>query len=204
MSATRRHFLKQVGGGLLAAGGLLALPRSARAECQRVSGAGSYRLGPFDPAQPSDEMVYLVTDLGFDETMVYCKVTTNFAPFRFVTAKMGTVLLDAHEFFMDMRSIRIDSLEVVQSEDGPRAVYQGSLRVETRLFSGSKMKTFVEDKVRFGCHAIKFGAKASIDISKNNFSMTANFDPSKEHASIFGEQATFAGHVTQGSIIVVA
>src|SRR5262249_10189275 len=145
-----------------------------------------------------------LADLGFDETMVYCKITTNFSTFRFPTATMGTLTLDAHEFYMEMRSIRITSVDIVQSTDGPQATFEGVLRSETRLFSGSRKRTFVEEQVRFGCRAVKLGPGASVEVSNDNFSMTANFDPQKEHARIFGQKATFSGHLTQGNIIVVA
>ncbi len=88
MSVSRRRFLKRAGTGLVTTAGVLALPRSAHAATggRRISGSGSYDLGPFDhrddPDNP-DNKVPLTTDLGFDETMVYCKVTTNFEPFIF-------------------------------------------------------------------------------------------------------------------------
>jgi hypothetical protein len=45
--------------------------------------------------------------------------------------------------------------------------------------------------------------EASIDVSKTNFVMTVHFDPMKEQAALFGSEATFAGRLTQGNIIVV-
>lgn len=185
---------------LLLAGG----SAGAQTACRRVNGSGSYGLGPFEPLRSGDEPVFLVTDLGFDETMVFCKVATNHAPFRFPTAGMGVVELGAHQFFMDMQSLRIDSLAVLEGADGPEAVYDGVLRSETRLFSGDRMQRFVEENVSFGCRAVHIsGAPASVRVTRTNFSMTARFDPAKEHAAIFGREATFAGLLERGNIMVV-
>src|SRR5260221_280455 len=82
MRLARRKFLTlSAVGGLLA--GLSFTPKSAMglATCRRVSGSGSYNIGPFESVVNGAKPVYLVTDLGFDETMVYCKVTTNFDAF---------------------------------------------------------------------------------------------------------------------------
>ncbi len=205
MSPTRREFLWRAGIGALAVGGLLsATPVRAGTDCRRVNGAGSYRLGPFDPVDPAGEPVFLVADLGFDETMVFCKVTTNFAPLRFPTAQMGVVNFGAHEFFMDMRSVRVNSLEIREGDDGPQAIYEGVLRSETRLGAGEQARTIIEEEILFGCDVVAFGPDTAAEISTTNFVMTAQFDPRKEHAAIFGEQATFAGLVTEGNIMIVA
>src|SRR5258706_9521339 len=146
MSISRRRFFQQASVGALATASLLTFGSSVKASCQRVSGAGSYELGPFDPVEAGGDPVFIVADLGFDETMVFCKITTNFAPLRF-PAKKGMIDLGAHEFYMDMKSIRIDSVEVSQGTDGPVAKYAGTLRSETRMrpFNGANMKTMVEE-----------------------------------------------------------
>src|SRR5258708_92525 len=56
----------------------------------------------------------------------------------------------------------------------------------------------------FGCDATIISSGASINVSKTKFSMTVDFDPSKEQAAIFGSLATFSGRLTQGNIMVVA
>lgn len=205
MSISRRRFFQQASVGALATASLLTFGSPAKASCQRVSGAGSYELGPFDPVKAGDDPVFIVADLGFDETMVFCKITTNFSPLLF-PAKKGIIQLGAHEFYMAMQSIRISSVEVSQGTDGPVAKYAGTLRSETRMrpFDGANMKTMVEEEVLFGCDVIQLGPDASVQISKNNFSMTAHFNPRGEHAAIFGETATFAGRITQGNIVVTA
>ena len=204
MNISRRRFFRQAGVGALATASLLTFGSPVRASCQRVSGAGSYELGPFDPVKEGGDPVFIVADLGFDETMVFCKITTNFEPLRF-PAKKGVIELGAHEFYMDMKSIRITSMEISQGTDGPIAKYAGTLRSETRMrpFNGANMKTMIEEEVLFGCDVIELGPDASIEISKNNFSMTAHFNPRQEHAAIFGETATFAGRITQGNIVVI-
>ena len=207
MNSTRREFLRRASIGMLAFGSLRSATRvRAGTDCSRVSGTGSYSLGPFEAVEAGGEPVFIVADLGFDETMVFCKVTTNFAPIRFPSAKNGVIELGAHEFFMDMKSIRIASMEILEANDGVVATYAATLRSETRtrLFTGGDMKTFIEEEVLFGCDVIELAPEASIEISKNNFSMTAHFNPRKEHAAIFGETATFAGRITQGNIIVQA
>src|SRR5262249_7818013 len=110
MNVTRRSFLTRFGFGTLAAAGVLATSVPVRAACQRVSGAGSYQLGPYNPLENGAEPVYLSTELGFDETMVFCKIVTNFAGFHFPTARMGTVAIGAHEFHMEMRSTSISKM----------------------------------------------------------------------------------------------
>src|SRR5262245_53396196 len=120
MNFSRRTFMTRL--GLLASATFLMRPALTRAaDCQRASGSGSYALGPFEPVTAGDEPAYLITDLGFDETMIFCKVTTNFAPFKFPTARLGVIDLSAHEFFMDMQSESIDSLTVEEGSDGPVA-----------------------------------------------------------------------------------
>ena len=200
---SRRSFMAKIGVGTLAAAGVLAVGAPARAACQRANGAGSYQLGPFAPVLDGDKPVYLVADWGFDETMAFCKVTTNFAPFRFPTARLGTIDLDAHEFYMEMRSESIDTVTFDNGPDGPHVNLAGALRSETRVFSGDKQKTFIEDHLTFGCDATLLSADASVDVSKTNFSMIVRFNPSKEHAALFGSVATFSGRLTQGNIIVV-
>jgi hypothetical protein len=136
--------------------------------------------------------------------MVFCKITTNFAGLRFATSRMGLVEIPAHEFYMSMESVSISSMTVEDSASGPVASFGGILRTETRLFSGDRQRTFIEDSVPFGCEAVGGGQGANIEISATNFSMTAQFNPLKEHAAIFGEKPTFAGRLTQGNIVVVA
>jgi len=136
--------------------------------------------------------------------MVFCTVRTNYAALRFRTATMGIVELEAHEFYMDMQSVQINSVDIQDSEDGPQAVYSGILSSETRLFSGAKLKTFTEGHATFGCIATQLNPHAAVQVSKTNFSMTANFDPKGDHAAIFGKQATFAGQLTRGNIVVVS
>jgi hypothetical protein len=204
MSLARRDFLKGFGGGALLTLSLFAKDVPVRADgCERANGAGSYQVGPF-PALDNADSVYLDTELGFDETMVFCKVVTNFTAFRFPTATMGLIDFQPHEFSMDMRSVTIDSLVIKDNLEGPVVNFAGVLRSETRVFSGDRMKTFIEDHVAFGCEAINLSQEASIQVSRKNFPMTAQFDPLKEHAAIFGDQATFAGRLTQGNIIIMA
>ena len=202
MQSTRRKFLQRGGAGLAAGIALLPPSSPAQTSCRRVSGAGSYSLGPFEHAEQKNQQVFLVTDLGFDETLVWCKITTNFEPFIMPTARLGLVRIGAHELFMDMQSTRIDSLEIRTGSDGPQAVYAGRLRSETRLFSGARTMTIVEDEVVFDCEASDLGPAATVEVSKNNFSMTVKLDPAKEHAAIFGERVTFAGHLTRGNVTV--
>jgi len=202
MDSTRRRFLKCSSAALAASITLRPTAALAQTGCRRVSGAGSYVLGPFQNADQKDQRVFLVTDLGFDERTLWCKVATNYDPFIFPTAKLGLVQLAAHEFFMDMQSTRIDSLDIKIRDDGPHAVYSGALRSETRLFSGAKAMTIVEEELLFDCDAADLGPAATTDITRTNFSMTAKFNPAKEHAAIFGETVTFAGHLTRGNITI--
>jgi hypothetical protein len=104
---------------------------------------------------------------------------------------------------MEMRSQAIDSMVIDNGPNGPHVNFVGSLRSETRVFSGDKQKVFVEDHLSFGCNATLLSTEASIDASKTNFAMTVRFDPSKEQAALFGSEAAFAGRLTQGNIIVV-
>jgi hypothetical protein len=203
MNITRRNFLTRFGKGTVASASLFVAHATVAAACQRVNGAGSSQLGPFEPVKAGDDPVYLTTDLGFDETMVFCKVTTNFAAFKFPTAQMGVIEFGAHEFFMEMRSVSIDSLRVEEGANGPQALFSGIMRSETRVFSGDRMKIFIEDHVSFGCRTRMGEATGSAQASKNYFSMTARYNPVKEHAAIFGEQVTFAGDLAQGNIIII-
>src|SRR5262245_4427365 len=165
MNTTRRRFLKQASIGVLAASGLLARSTPARASSQRANGSGWYLLGPFDHASEQGKQVFLTSDFGFDETMAFCKVMTNYEPFVFPTAKLGMVKIGAHEFFMEMRSIRIDKFEIKASPAGPQATFGGTLRSETRLFSGDKLKTIVEEEVDYGCDAYELGPEAQGAVS---------------------------------------
>src|SRR6266849_7088037 len=194
MNPTRRRFLKQAGVGVLATGCLLATNRQVRAANQRANGSGWYLLGPFDHALEQGKQVFLTSDFGFDETMAFCKIMTNFEPLLFPTAKLGVVKLGAHELFMEMRSSNIDKFEIKVGSDGPQASFSGSLRSETRLFSGDKLKTIIEEDIDYGCDAYVLGPQAQGQVSKANFSMSVHFDAKKDHAAIFGEQPTFAGH----------
>src|SRR5262245_23123930 len=110
MKTTRRTFLAKLGIGAVATAGLVTANSPVRASsvCQRVNGSGSYKLGPFDAAKAGDDPVYLITDLGFDESMVFCKVTTNFAAFRFPTKRIGVIEIGAHSFAMEMESVSMD------------------------------------------------------------------------------------------------
>jgi hypothetical protein len=62
------------------------------------------------------------------------------------------------------------------------------------------MQTFVEEHLSFGCDARQL---TSLALSESNFSMTVQFDPLGDHAAIFGATAIFAGHLTQGNIVVL-
>src|SRR5258708_39970575 len=119
MDTTRRRFLKQVGAGLLATGGLFAVNTQARAATSRANGSGWYMLGPFDHALEQGKQVFLTSDFGFDETMAFCKVATNYDPLLFPTAKLGVVKLGAHEFYMEMRSTNIAKFTIKMGGDGP-------------------------------------------------------------------------------------
>jgi len=207
MSVSRRRFLKRTGAGLVTTAGVLALPRSASAASggRRISGSGSYDLGPFMHADDPNRQAFLTTDLGFDETMVYCKVTTNFEPFIFPTFGMGPVTLNAHSFFMDMQSTRIDRLDIVDGPDGqPQAIYEGVMRSITRAQVGEMMFEFDEEEIRYGCVADDdpFGTPGEVGISKNRFSMTGYFDPAGGHHVLFGPEFTFAGTMTSGNIVI--
>ncbi len=203
MRPTRRKFLKQLGAGLIAGSGVAAFgSATAQEACGRVNGAGSYLLGPFDSVEPNSEPVFLVSDLGFDETMLFCKVSTNYQPFLFPTAEMGVVEFGAHEFFMDMQSLNISSLQIEEAESGPRAIFTGTMRSETRIFSGDRAQTFVEERIIFDCWAHP-GARSATEISETNFAMTAHFTRGTGHAAIFGTEVTFAGEVTTGNITVI-
>lgn len=204
MNTTRRRFLKQAGVGFVAIGGLSGINVRASTTGPRANGSGWYMLGPFDHATEQGKQVFLTSDFGFDETMAFCKVMTNYDPFLFPSAKLGTVKLAAHEFFMEMRTTNIDKFDIKVGKDGPQASFSGTLRSETRLFSGDKMKTFVEEDIDYSCDAYVLGPQAQAQITKTDFSMGVHFDPTKDHAAIFGEQATFAGHTVFGHIIVLA
>jgi hypothetical protein len=204
MTIARRRFLKQVSLGVLATAGLAGANIKAHAAAQRANGSGWYMLGPFDHALEQGKQVFLTSDFGFDETMAFCKVMTNYEPFLFPSAKLGVVKFAAHEFFMEMRSTRIDKFEIKMGSDGPQATFSGSLRSETRLFSGDKLKTIVEEDIDYGCDAYVLGPQAAAQITKNDFSMHVQFDATKDHAAIFGEQAAFAGHTVYGHIVVIA
>ena len=204
MNISRRRFLQQTSVGVLATGGMLAMSVPVRAANQRANGSGWYSIGPFDHALEQGKQVFLTSDFGFDETMAFCKIMTNYEPFLFPSAKLGVVKLGAHEFFMEMRSTSIDKFAISLGSDGPQASFSGSLRSETRLFSGDKLKTIIEEDIDYGCDAYVLGPQAAAQITKTEFSMNVHFDPAKEHAAIFGERPTFAGHTTYGHIIVVA
>jgi hypothetical protein len=203
-STSRRRFLRQAGVGLVATGGLRAVNSRARAADQRANGSGWYLLGPFAHALDPGKSVFLTSDFGFDETMAFCKIATNYDPLLFPTAKLGVVKLGAHELFMEMRSSYIDKFEVTMGANGPQATFSGGLRSETRLFSGDKLKTIIEEDIDYSCDAYVLGPQAQAQITATNFSMSVHFDPTKDHASIFGEQPTFAGHTVYGNIIVQA
>ena len=207
MSVSRRRFLKRTGAGLVTTAGVLALPGSASAASggRRVSGSGSYALGPFVHGDDPTGQAFLITDLGFDETMVYCKVTTNFDPLIFPTHELGEVRLAAHEFFMDMQSTRIDSLEVRDGPDGqPQAIYRGAMRSITRVFSGANLMKFDEAEIPYDCEADDdgLGTPAEVAISKNHFSMTGHFSPGGGHHALFGPVFTFEGDLTSGNIVI--
>ena len=208
MSVSRRGFLKHAGTGLVTTAGVLAFPGSARAASHgmRVSGSGSYALGPFPHGDDPNGQAYLITDLGFDETMVYCKVTTNFEPLIFPTAELGNVPLPAHTFFMDMQSTRIDSLEVQDGPDGlSKAIYRGVMSSETRVGSYRNPDyLFVEHEIAYDCVAEddNAGTPVEVAISKNSFSMTGHFSEGGGHHSLFGRDFTFAGTLTSGNIVI--
>ena len=173
----------------------------------RVSGSGSYALGPFPHGDDPNGQAYLITDLGFDETMVYCKVTTNFEPLIFPTAERGNVPLPAHTFFMDMQSTRIDSLEVQDGPDGfPEAIYRGVMSSETRvgLHGDPNQMIFIEHEIAYDCVAEddNAGTPVEVAISKNVFSMKGYFSPEGGHHALFGPEFTFAGTLTSGNIVV--
>ena len=209
MSVSRRGFLKHAGTGLATTAGVLAFPGSARAASHgmRVSGSGSYALGPFPHGDDPNGQAYLITDLGFDETMVYCKVTTNFEPLIFPTAERGNVPLPAHTFFMDMQSTRIDSLEVQDGPDGlSKAIYRGVMSSETRvgLHGDPNQMIFIEHEIAYDCVAEddNAGTPVEVAISKNFFSMTGHFSPGGGHRALFGPMFTFKGTLTGGNIVI--
>ena len=210
MSVSRRGFLKHAGTGLVTTAGVLALPGSASAASHgmRVSGSGSYALGPFPHGDDPNGQAYLITDLGFDETMVYCKVTTNFEPLMFTAHNPAySGRLAAHTFFMDMQSTRIDSLVVQDGPDGfPRALYTGVMSSETRVgpHGDPNQLRFIEHEIAYDCVAEdeNAGTLVQVAISKNFFSMTGHFSPGGGHHSLFGPKFTFEGTLASGNIII--
>ena len=210
MSVSRRGFLKHAGTGLVTTAGVLALPGSASAASHgmRVSGSGSYALGPFPHGDDPNGQAYLITDLGFDETMVYCKVTTNFEPLMFTAHNPAySGRLAAHTFFMDMQSTRIDSLEVQDGPDGfPQAIYRGVMSSETRvgLHGDPNQMIFIEHEIAYDCVAEddNAGTPVEVAISKNLFSMTGHFSPGGGHHALFGPMFTFKGTLTGGNIVI--
>ena len=77
MDSTKRRFLKCGTAALAASISLRPTATLAQTGCRRVSGAGSYVLGPFQHADEKEQRVFLLTDLGFDEKTLWCKVATN-------------------------------------------------------------------------------------------------------------------------------
>src|SRR5262245_6468596 len=85
---------------------------------------------------------------------------------------------------------------------GPRLrLFYGALPLGYS-FSGARAMTIVEQELLLECDAADLGPAATTDIIRTNFSMTAKFNPAKEHAVIFGETVTFAGHLTRGNITI--
>jgi hypothetical protein len=204
MKIARRMFLKHLTTGTLLTTGLLATAIPVRAACERASGAGSYEIGPYDSPQTGGDPVFLTADMGFDETMAFCKISTNYAPFLFPTARLDVVEFGAHEFYMEMRSVSIDAVALEEGENGLMATFGGVLRSETRLFTGERQRTYIEEAVSFGCQASEPNAGPNIAATGTDFVMTVHFDPLQEHAAIFGENPAFGGRLTKGNIIVQA
>ena len=201
--------MKHAGTGLATTAGVLAFTGSSSAASggMRVNGAGSYDLGPFPHRDDPNRQAFLTTDLGFDETMVYCKVTTNFDPLVFPTFELGNVPLAAYTFFMDMQSTRIDSLVVEDGPNGlPQAVYRGVMSSETRVgpHGDPGQQIFIEHEIAYDCVAEddNAGTPVEVAISKNFFSMTGHFSPGGGHHALFGPLFTFAGTLTGGNIVI--
>ena len=201
MISSRREFIKRGGLYTLAGAGMAAIATPGQAQiCPRVSGAGSYLLGPFQNYKDPNKQGYLVTDLGFDETTVWCKVATNYDPIIFPTAQLGPVELIEHTFFMDMQATEITDLHVTVGSDGPQASFRGRVRTVTVVFPGED-QIIVDEICDFGCDATQLSQSAGIVVDKHNFSMTADFqDPT--HVAIFGTPATFAGRLIRGAITI--
>jgi hypothetical protein len=157
-------------------------------------------LGPFQHAKIADRQAYLTTDLGFDETTVWCKVATNYDAIIFPTAQLGPVTILEHEFFMDMQSTELTDLQVTVGPDGPQASFRGTIRTVTVVFAGAN-QIIIDETCAFGCDAIQLSQSASIVVNRQNFSMTADF-AEPNHRAIFGSPATFAGRLVRGAITI--
>jgi hypothetical protein len=203
MYIARRKFLKGFSIAGIAIVAPLRLFTDEVPSCPRANGAGSYQIGPYQSTEAAGEDVYLTADMGFDETMAFCKISTNYAPLRFATMSMGSIDLGAHEFFMEMQSTTISNFTLEDTPDGPKFTMSGTMRSETRVLSGSRMQTYIEENIAFGCEAGSTTLSPSIQISARNFFMSPRFDPQGDHAAIFGDEPHFGGTLTKGNIIIV-
>jgi hypothetical protein len=152
------------------------------------------------PTVPMEEQ------FSFDRNHAVCRVATNPRAFKMPTYQMGEVVIQPHQFFMDMETTTVDKYEVTTVANGKRKVtMQGGLSCATEV--GQTTTTLgsrtAKEHATYLIEAIDAGRGGGQ--AGDSFAFTVFFDPKESplNYKIFGPKFTFTGKMTEGEITVI-
>jgi hypothetical protein len=203
--ASRRRVLTQGLAGALGLGLGLAGGRAAGAQEELVTVSGGGVNVKQMPSPDGSAEVRLRESFSFDPHYAQCIIEDNPADFAMDTFAMGTVVVEAHTFFMAMYATDLSLVSIRDGGGGTRvAKLTGALSCSTEAGTasgtvGSRTATepaFYEIEAVDGGH----GGGAAGD----RFAFTVFFDPDQapvNHA-IFGPKPTFTGEMVAGEVTI--
>jgi hypothetical protein len=193
-------------GGLVTGIGLRARGSLAAQEEQLTASGGGVNLKLMPDAE-GELTVPLREAFSFDAHYAQCLIEDNPAPFAMATYSMGTVVIEAHSFFMGMYAHAVSLVSIRDLGDGRRvAKLSGELGclTEAGTASGRVGSREAEEPAFFEIAATDGGHGGGA--ARDTFVFTVFFDPDRaplNHA-IFGPKPAFTGEMIAGEITVDA
>ncbi len=178
---------------------------AAQGEAMTASGGGvNLKLMPDAEGAPT---VPLRESFSFDAHYAQCIIEDNPAPFSMDTYSMGTVVIEAHSFFMAMYANEISLVSIRDAGNGTRvAKLTGALgcATEAGTATGRVGSRTAEEFAFFEIEATDGGHGGGA--GRDAFAFTVYFDAERaplNHA-IFGPNPTFTGEMIAGEITIGA